>query len=280
MKLDFLKKREEWLSLVFIATSVGLGVLILLKISGYYVVQAEAGQTIAMAMQEGQPDPNDTRTRLGKVKEVAGTLKTRNLFSPQPTRQHPVREVAGILGGEALIGDRWYNEGDRVSDARIVKIEPTQVTVEWDGQMKVFAPISGGQGWGEDRAGRAGGRTGTGRAETGSTGGSPVQVQVSSEARGATGRVELGGDMRVRFEGGGDMRERWAGMSETERTAFRDQMRSQFGGGRGGPGGMGGTGGTGGMGGPGGGFGGRGGGEGGFGGRGGGAGGGGGRGGR
>jgi len=261
MKLDFLKKYEEWASLVCIAASVGLGVLILLKVSGYYVAQAEAGQTIATAIEQGRLDPNDTRTRLGKVKEVAGALKSRNLFSPQPAKQHPVKEVAGILGGEALIGDRWYKLGDRIADARIVKIEPTQVTIEWDGQTKVFSPITGGQGWGEDRPGRGGPRGAPARTEASSTSSGPQRTEVSREQGGAAGRVELGGDMRVRFEAGGDMRERWTGMSEAERMAFREQMRSQVGGARGGPGGMGGMGG-------------------GFGGRGGGAGGGGGRGGR
>jgi len=273
MKLDFLKKREEWVALVCIAASVGLGVLILLKVSGYYVAQAKAGQTIATAIEQGRLDPNDTRTRLGRVREVAGALKSRNLFSPQPTRQHPVNEVAGILGGEVLIGDRWYKQGDRIADARIVKIEPTQVTIEWDGQTRVFAPITGGQGWGEDRGGRGASRGTPARTEASSTSSGPERTDVSREERGGAGRVEFGGDMRVRFEGGGDMRERWAGMSESERTALREQMRSQFGGGRGGPGGMG-------PGGMGGGFGGRGGGEGGFGGRGGGEGGFGGRGGR
>jgi len=41
-----------------------------------------------------------------------------------------------------LINGKWYKVGDKIGDAKIVAIEPTQVKIEWEGKEKVFAPIS------------------------------------------------------------------------------------------------------------------------------------------
>ncbi|MBN2591391.1 MAG: hypothetical protein JXA96_16115, partial [Sedimentisphaerales bacterium] len=46
-----------------------------------------------------------------------------------------------ILGNEAFINNKWYKEGDMVQDAKIVSIEPTQVTIEWDGKKTVLRPL-------------------------------------------------------------------------------------------------------------------------------------------
>ena len=66
--------------------------------------------------------------------------------------------MIGILGREALIGDKWYKVGDSVGDAKIVAIEPTKVKVVWDGQEKEFSPI--GSSGGGDRRGGPGGPSG------------------------------------------------------------------------------------------------------------------------
>ena len=73
--------------------------------------------------------------------------------------------MIGILGREALIGDKWYKVGDSVGEAKIVAIEPTKVKVVWNGQEKEFSPIgsSGGDAGGRgERSGPPGRASGPG----------------------------------------------------------------------------------------------------------------------
>jgi len=76
-----------------------------------------------------------------KYKALANELKKNNLFVPPSPKQHPVKEVLGILGNEVIIRDKLYKVGDKVGEAKIVAIGPTEVTIEWDGKEKPFAPI-------------------------------------------------------------------------------------------------------------------------------------------
>lgn len=142
MKIDSVKKKKEVISLVLLWFSVVLGVLIIVKVAGFFVATARAEKLIADALAYSQLDPNDTEKYLAKSKSVADELKKKNVFAPPPPKKHPVQQVSGILGKEVLIGDKWYKVGDKVGDAKIVAIEPTQVWVEWDGEKKAFAPIS------------------------------------------------------------------------------------------------------------------------------------------
>ena len=41
-----------------------------------------------------------------------------------------------------LINGKWYKVGDKVGDAEIMAIEPTQVKIKWDGKEKFFAPLA------------------------------------------------------------------------------------------------------------------------------------------
>jgi hypothetical protein len=144
-----------------------------------------------------------------------------------------VNEVLGIMGSEALIGDRWYKVGDKIADAKVVAIEPAQVRIEWEGNVTSFAPInanipSGPEGPGRGRAEMSGGKGPEGAAQMvniSQTGAPPGELgggfgEPSQEDR---ARMMM---MRARFEN----------MSEEERQAFREQMRGRRGGGPGGGG--------------------------------------------
>jgi hypothetical protein len=156
-----------------------------------------------------------------------------------------VNEVIGILGDEVLINNKWYKEGARVGDAKIVAIGPTKVTIEWNGKSKDFAPL--------DSKGSSGpgGPKGRRPPSAGTPPGGADMVVISSPS-GPTGRPTDGrevsgprGGMRGRFFGGNmsnedrerfiaEMRERRAqfeNMSPAEREKFRNEMRERFGGG-------------------------------------------------
>jgi hypothetical protein len=164
---------------------------------------------------------------------IADGLKKNNLFAPPVPKQHPVTDVFGIMGNEALINGNWYKAGDRIGDARIVAIGPSQVRIEWEGSEKVFAPISSGGSAGPGTPGRGGPEV----REKGPGGASAPLVSIPpgggpmfGGGRGGFGDLspEERARMREGFEG---MRARFQNMSEEERQAFRERMREQSGGG-------------------------------------------------
>ena len=238
MKLNYLKEKKESVSVVLLWFSVVLGVLILVKVAGFFVASANAKTLVEKAFAQSKPDANDMEKYFAKSKAIADELKKKNLFVPPTRKQNPVSQVLGILGSEALINGKWYKVGDRVGDARVVAIEPAQVRIEWDGREKTFAPMQakGSSGSGGPRTGRPE----MARRTEGGPGAGAAMTAVGSGGRGMS-------DRRGRFGNLSDeersrMRERFQNMSEGERQAFREQMRARFGGGRG-RGGEGGSGG-------------------------------------
>jgi len=228
MKLNYLKEKKESVSTVLLWFSVVLGVLILVKVAGFFVTSANAKTLVEKAFAQNKTDANDMEKYFAKSKAIADELKKKNLFAPPTPKKHPVSQVLGILGSEALINGKWYKVGDNVGDAKVVAIEPALVRIEWGGSEKTFAPMqaAGSSGPGGPRPGRPEMASGGPRA------GAEMTVV------GPGGRQGPG-----RGEGFGGMRERFENMSEEERNAFRDRMRERFGGGRRGQGGEGGRGG-------------------------------------
>jgi hypothetical protein len=142
MKLDYIKEKKELVSSVLLGISALFGVLILIKVAGFFMTPAKAEELVKRAVLQSMPDANDTEKYFAESKAIADELKKKNLFVPPTPKKHPVKEVRGILGDEVLIGDKWYKAGDKVGDAKIVAIEAAQVRIEWEGKEKIFAPIS------------------------------------------------------------------------------------------------------------------------------------------
>jgi len=228
MKLDYPNGKDKVVSIILLGLAVLLAVLISVKVTGFVTTSARAESLVKSAAAQGQPDVEQMEKHLADSKAVANGLKKKNLFAPPPPRQHPVKEVAGILGSEALINGRWYKVGDKIADARVVTVEATQVRIVWDGKEKVFAPMGatgaappGGSRPGRpDRRGAAG--AGPGRRE-----GAAMVVVGPGTGRSGRGRFgSLSDEERER------MRQRFENMSEQERQEFRERMRERWGRGR------------------------------------------------
>jgi hypothetical protein len=141
MKLDYLKERKGLVPIALHLLSVCFVVLILVKVTGFYVGSARAGRLVQRARGQSKLDPNDLEKYFAQSRAIAEELKKKNLFAPPPPKKHPVSQVLGILGNEALINGKWYRVGDKIGEAKIVSIEPTRVTVEWEGKKKTFCPF-------------------------------------------------------------------------------------------------------------------------------------------
>lgn len=131
-------RQRDLVSFALIAAAVLLGAATLAKVAGFLRMQ----RVIAQIRSMGAQNPSDLQVSLGKARQSAEALKKSNLFVKQAPKEHPVKQVDGILGSEVLIADKWYKVGGKIGDAVIVAIAPTEVTIEWDGQKKTFSPIS------------------------------------------------------------------------------------------------------------------------------------------
>jgi hypothetical protein len=235
MKLDYLKNKKGLVSVVLLGVSVFSGLVISYKVVGFFVMAARAENVVKKAVAQQKLDANDMQKVFAGAVSIADGLKKNNLFAPTPPKQHPVREVLGIMGNEVLIGENWYKLGDRIGDAKIVAIEPAQVRIEWEGNTQVFAPISSSGSGGPGGPGR--GRPDMREMAKGGTEGAPPVVNINITAPGGSmpgGFGEFSPDRtREGFEG---MRARFENMSEEERQAFRERMRNRPRG-EGGPGG-------------------------------------------
>ena len=217
----------------------------MVKVIGFFTTSAKAENIVKTAIAQNNADAYDMDKYFAKYKVLANELKKNNLFAPPAPKQHPIKEVLGILGNEVIIRDKLYKVGDKVGDAKIVAIGPTKVTIEWDGKEKTFAPIDakGPSQPGGPRGSRATARDGG----PGTGGGSAQMVAVGTAGRAMGGRGGMEGfmgGMRERFQNMPEAdrdrfraqmqerRERYMNMSEAERERFRTEMRERFGGGR------------------------------------------------
>jgi len=142
MRRDFLKKGQEYISVVLFAFSAVLAVCIFVRLIDFYATNARAEQLVGQEAANGKLDPNEMDKFVAKTKELAEELKKRNLFAPAKEKGHPVKAVTGIFGDEALVNGKWYKVGERIADAEIISIGATEVKVRWNGNVKSFAPIA------------------------------------------------------------------------------------------------------------------------------------------
>lgn len=234
MKLDnireFLKNKnkEELVPAVLLGVAVLCGVLILLKVTGFFFAGARANSIVQQAVKQNQTDPKNLQKQLADSAAVSDELKKNNLFAPPVARQNPVTEVSGIFGDQVLIQDKWYSTGDMIKDAKIVAIGATSVTVMWEGKEQTFFPIEAkiadAKGDSKGRAAGAQQKGGGDDAKKENGGEQPQSVTV---------RIDRGGPPEMfgeRGPGGGfmAMRERFENMSEQERQEFRERMRERF----------------------------------------------------
>lgn len=211
--------KTEFYTRGLLAATALLGALIFLRIAGYVTASTEARVLSARVDPNGQ-QADDVGKLLAPAKTWADELKKKNLFVMTPPKEHPVREVLGILGDEALVNGEWHKVGDSVGDAKILAIDPTKVRIAWEGQEKEFSPVES-SGGGEGPSGRPGPPRSGGRSGPGDR----PSIVVTGSRSGPVGR----GGMGLSPEERETMRERFRNMSPEERQRAREEMRQKLG---------------------------------------------------
>jgi hypothetical protein len=134
--------RSSGLALACLALAALLAILVIARVTGCRTELLQVRRIMAAALAHSGKDPNEAKPSLAATRSVADTLKKKNLFVKEPPKEHPIKQVDGILGSEALIQNKWYKAGDKVGDARILSITATGVVAEWEGKKKTFSPIT------------------------------------------------------------------------------------------------------------------------------------------
>ena len=130
--------------LLLLCISAVSAALIAVEVRSLYTGPAQAARAIdeAKTLESNSAQEPEDKEHLADSEACADALKKGNLFARPAPKQNPVREVAGILGNEALINGNWYKASQKVGDAKVVAVGATEVKIEWNGQEKVFAPIA------------------------------------------------------------------------------------------------------------------------------------------
>jgi hypothetical protein len=219
LKLDRLKEKKELVSTALLVISVLSAILILVKVTGFFVASANAESAVKDAIRHSAPDAKNVTAQLDKSKKVADALKKSNLFSPPLPKQNPIKTVMGIFGDEALINGKWYKAGDKVADARILAVNPTSVETEWDGKKKTFSPIDSGAASGPGGSSRSRRSTVSVRSSSSSSGGRPQMVVTKSSAGAKSPAANNPEAMK--------MKKKYEGMSEAQKNTFKRVMKDR-----------------------------------------------------
>ena len=131
--------RNKQVAPLLAAIAVLLGASAFAKVAAYCGERGRM-QAVPRATRTAH-DPNSLKGCLAQARTTADTIKRKNLFIKEPPKEHPIKQVDGILGNEAFVAGKWYKAGDKVGDAKIVEIRPTYVKVEWEGKTTNLAPI-------------------------------------------------------------------------------------------------------------------------------------------
>lgn len=231
MDRDIIKKREKSISTILLCAAGFMALLSANKVIGMVTAAASAESLLQKAVAEYKTEAPAEEKYLQETRTLAADLKNKNLFVPPPPKMHPVQAVNGIFGSEILIGAKFYKVGDKIGDAEVLEIQPTQVKIAWEGSDKWFRPF-------EARPQTPNGNVpAMARADRGDSR-RPGMERPEGEFRGR-GRA---GFMNFSEEDLARMREartRWESGSEADRERMRQEVRDRFGGGR--PGGDGGS---------------------------------------
>lgn len=146
MKLDYLREKKKFISVVLSCISILFAVLITMNIIFYFKLSARAQNIVQSIKTMDSTKPDDLNKYLSRTKEMANSLKKSNLFVRPQEKKNPITEVRCILGNEVCINNKWYKEGEKYQDAKILTIEPTQVTIEWDGKKTIYRPLDASGG--------------------------------------------------------------------------------------------------------------------------------------
>ena len=87
---DHLKNKKELVPTVLLGVSVLCGILILVKVTSFFVASARAESVVKRAIEQNRADPKNTEKQLASSAAITDELKKNNLFAPPPPKQQDI----------------------------------------------------------------------------------------------------------------------------------------------------------------------------------------------
>ena len=117
---------------------------IIMFVFGVSVFAYSLAKRIAISFWAGKIDSSKHLAQIeeliGEYAKAASELNENGLFFvPTPKPKSPM--ITGILGESALVNGKWCRVGDEHCGAKILKIAPAFVEIEWDGKKKKISPM-------------------------------------------------------------------------------------------------------------------------------------------
>ena len=115
-----------------------LGVAI--KIVGGFFQKHSIAGTIRESMKFLETQNSKAKEYLETYAKKVETLKEKGAFCPEK-KEPPPPQITGILGDSVLMANKWCKVDEEHAGAKVLKIEPTEVTILWQGKEMKLAPL-------------------------------------------------------------------------------------------------------------------------------------------
>jgi uncharacterized membrane protein YgcG len=222
LKKFSIRKYEHLMSKTLMGIMIVLGGLLLMKATTVIVYAKTSKTKVVSAFETAKKNSNAMELYRKRSADEVNKVMEKNPFAPEAQKPQPPL-LAGVMGDEVLVNGQWYKVGQEVSGAKILKIDPTFVMIDFGGKQQVLTPQTSV----DPNAGRNQGQGFT-RGGPGGMGGGPGGDRGGFGGRGG-GRGGFGQFGNVSPDQANQMRERFMNMSpEERRNAFR-QMRENVG---------------------------------------------------
>ena len=134
-------KTKKKISVFLLVISLLLVAGIVVKGANYMAFSAKVPGLISEAALHSQSDPNETEKYTEKANKLTEELTKKNMFAPPPPKpQNPIKEI-NIIGDSVVIDGNYYKEGAEYKGAKILRIEASQMTYEWEGEKITIGPF-------------------------------------------------------------------------------------------------------------------------------------------
>jgi hypothetical protein len=214
------KKTKAKISVLLLVISVLLLAGIVVKGANYMAFSAKVPGLIAEATLHSKPDPNETKKYTEKENKLTDELNKKNMFAPPPPKpENPIKEI-NIIGDAVVIDGNYYKEGADCKGAKILRIEASQMTYEWEGEKITIGPFGTVSSGSDDKKDEK--KTRRERREE--------KVEEKNQPREENSERRTRGSRRGRGRGremSDEEREKIQNMSSEERREYRRKMREE-----------------------------------------------------
>lgn len=136
----------ERAAMVFRIVFVLAAVLLVFRVVSFGFRSLSMSRAVPLALGGLSDLSEDKEKFMEKFRKEGEELKGDNPFLPQPEPSKPEVKVAGIMGDEVLIEDKWYKKGDKFKNATIEEIGASYVKFKWEKGEFYASPMGSSNG--------------------------------------------------------------------------------------------------------------------------------------